>query len=109
MLPQDLLIVVSKTTTLICGGFIASLAYRAYLRTHSPALRALAYGLAFVTLGAFVAGALHQIVGVTIETGVAVQSTFTAVGFLVLAYSLYARAPGRDRDRSAAGGDSVGR
>jgi hypothetical protein len=70
MLPQELLIVVGKTTTLVCGGFVASLAYRAYLRTRSPALRALAYGLA---------------------------------------YSLYARTPGRDRDPSAAGGDSVGR
>ena len=109
MLPRDLLIVVSKTTTLVCDGFVASLAYRAYLRTQSPALRALAYGLAFVTLGAFVAGALHQVAGVTIETGVAVQSAFTAVGFLVLAYSLYARTPERDRDRSAAGGDGVSR
>jgi len=108
MLPQDLLIVASKTTTLLCGGFVASLAYRAYLRTGSPALRALAYGLAFVTLGAFVAGALHQFAGVTIETGVAVQSTFTAVGFLVLAYSLYARTPDGETDRSVADG-SVGR
>ncbi|WP_135822827.1 DUF7521 family protein [Halostella litorea] len=109
MIPQDLLIVASKTTTLLCGGFVASLAYRAYLRTHSPALRALAYGLAFVTLGTVIAGALHQLVGVTIETGVAVQSAFTAVGFLVLAYSLYARTPDREPDRTAAGGDGVGR
>lgn len=94
----QLLIVASKTATLLCGGLVTTLAYRAYARTGSPALRALAFGLAFVTVGALVAGALHQFVGVSLQAGVAVQSAFTALGFVVLAYSLYARSTARDAD-----------
>ncbi|WP_135535766.1 DUF7521 family protein [Halostella pelagica] len=91
MRPQELLIVASKTATLLCGGLVTSLAYRASKRTGSPALRALAFGLGLVTVGALIAGALHRLVGMSLRTGVAVQSTFSALGYVVLAYSLYAR------------------
>lgn len=87
----ELLVVASETVTLVCGGLVTWMAYRAYVRTGSAALRALTVGLVLVTIGALLAGALHQIVGVSLETGVAVQSTFTATGFAVLAYSLYAQ------------------
>lgn len=87
----ELLVVASKTVTLVCGGLVTWMAYRASTRTGSAALRALAVGLFLVTTGALVAGALHQVVGVSFETGVAVQSAFTATGFAVLAYSLYAQ------------------
>lgn len=91
MRAQELLIVASKTVTLLCGGLVTGLTYRAYARTGSPALRALTSGLGLVTFGALVAGALDRVVGLPLETGVAVQSTFTALGFVVVAYSLYAR------------------
>lgn len=84
-------IVLAKVVTLAAGGFVTLLATRAYLRTGSPALRALAAGLGLVTVGGLLGGAVHQTTGVGIVGGVAVQSTFTAAGFLVLAYSLYAR------------------
>lgn len=108
MYPQELVIVASKTATLLCGGLVTTLAYRAYLRTRSPALRALAFGLGFVTVGALIAGGLHQLVGVPIETGIAVQSAFTALGFVVLAYSLYAGSTTDGADRPVSG-DEIGR
>lgn len=86
----SLVIVVANTITLLAGGAVTGLAYRAYRRTGSPALRALTIGLGLVTLGTLVAGSAHQIGEVKLLTGVAIQSIFTALGFIVLVYSIYA-------------------
>ena len=51
-----LMVIALKTLTLLLGGLITFLAYRAYRRTHSQSLGALAIGFAIVTLGAFLAG-----------------------------------------------------
>lgn len=60
-------------------------------------------GLGVVTAGAPLAGRLHQVARTDVTTAIAVQSTATAVGFTVLAYSLYAEGPtpedGRDERR----------
>ncbi|QCC52682.1 DUF7521 family protein [Halapricum salinum] len=84
-------VIVTNTVTLLCGGTVTLLARRAYHRTQSPALGALTAGLGLVTAGALLAGGLHQFLGIGFATSVGVQSTFTAVGFAILAYSLYAR------------------
>ena len=84
----ELLIIVTNTITLVFGTTIALLAYRAYRRTGQGPLRALAVGLGFVTLGALLGGITHQLADLPITLGIAVHSTFTAVGFTVLAYSL---------------------
>jgi glucose uptake protein GlcU len=84
-------VIVMNTVTLVCGGLITYFAFRAYRRTGSIALGALAVGLACVCVGAFVAGGLHQLTTLNFETGIGIQSTFTALGFVILAYSLYAR------------------
>lgn len=89
----------ANTVTLVCGGLVTLFAARAYRRTGSQSLAALSVGLGLVTVGALVAGALHQLFGVSFRTGVGVQSTFTAVGFAVLAYSLYARPAPAAEDR----------
>jgi len=91
-------VIASKAVTIIAGGFVTLLAYRAYDRTGSPALRALAAGLGLVTVGGFIAGAVHQLTALDIVAGIAIQSTFTAAGFLVLAYSLYAGAGTENRE-----------
>lgn len=78
------------TVTLICGGLITTLAYRAYRRTGVRTLRALAIGLGLVTIGGLIAGGAHQFTSLDLTLGIAIQSTFTALGFAVLAYSLYA-------------------
>lgn len=87
-------VIAMKVVTILAGGFVTLLAYRAYTRTGSPSLRALTAGLGLVTVGGFIAGAVHQLTALDIVAGIAIQSTFTAVGFTVLAYSLYASGTG---------------
>lgn len=89
-------IAATQTLTMLTGGFVTMLAWRAYQRTGAPALRALSVGLGLVTVGALLAGAVHQIARTNIETAIAVQSTAMAVGFAVLAYSLYAEWPAQE-------------
>ena len=79
-----------KTATLFLGGMITFYAFRAYQRTRSPALRALAIGFGVVTLGSLTAGAIDQLLVVDRELALIVESGLTAVGFGVILYSLYA-------------------
>jgi len=82
-------IVLLKTVTLVLGGVITVFAWRAWQRTGSPALRALAIGIGVVTLGGLLAGLLDLALPVGQRPALLVESTFTAVGFAVLLYSLY--------------------
>ena len=95
-------VVLTQTVTLLAGGFVTLFAIRAYRRTGAPALRALAVGLGLVTVGALLAGVLHHLANVDVAIALAAQSTANAVGFAVLAYSLYAKGPttpnGADRN-----------
>lgn len=84
-------VVAMNTITLVCGGLVTVLAARAYRRTGAQSLGALTLGLGFVTVGALIAGTLHQLIGLDFATGVSVQSFFTAIGFGIMAYSLYAK------------------
>ncbi|MFB6184773.1 MAG: hypothetical protein ABEI96_09490 [Haloarculaceae archaeon] len=90
MFDSTLLLAAAKTVTLLCGGLLTLVAYRAYRRTGAAALRALAVGIGLVTLGTVLGGTLHQGLGVNLVESVGVQSVFTAFGFAILAYSLYA-------------------
>lgn len=91
MLPHY--IAATQTVTMLAGGFVTLLAFRAYRRTGAPALRALSVGLGLVTVGALLAGVVDQVARTNLATAIAVQSTAMAVGFTVLAYSLYAEGP----------------
>jgi hypothetical protein len=84
-----LVLVVAKTTTLAFGSILTYLSFRAFKRTGSHALRALAAGIGLLTLGAFLGGALHQVAGISLRASVGVQSVFTAAGFAVMTYSLF--------------------
>ncbi|MFC4408025.1 DUF7521 family protein [Haloarchaeobius iranensis] len=86
------LVIAFKTLALVFGGLITYFATKAYRRTGSPALRALAVGFGFVTLGAILAGAFDQfLMGPDDRTvALAVESLLTTVGFGVILYSLYA-------------------
>jgi hypothetical protein len=90
MFEVEAYILLAKVVTLSAGGFVTLLAFRASARTGSPALRALAVGLGFVTAGGILGGAVHLFTRLGIAVGVAIQSTATAIGFAVLSYSLYA-------------------
>lgn len=85
----SMVIVIANSVTLLAGGFVTVMAWRAYLRTGTTALAALTIGLGLVTVGTLIGGTLHQLLTTDLLTGIAVQSVFTAVGFLVLVYSLY--------------------
>jgi hypothetical protein len=83
-------IVVIKTLTLATGGLITLYAYRAYRRTASPALRALAVGFAVVTLGTIVGGGMDQVLQVDHLLALAAESAFVLFGFLAILCSLHA-------------------
>jgi O-antigen/teichoic acid export membrane protein len=92
-----LVLALTKAATLSFGALLAGLSWRAYRRTTDPALRALAVGIGLVTVGAVLGGVLHRVVDVRLAVAVSVQSVFTAAGFAVLTYSLYA-GPGNDTE-----------
>lgn len=87
------LIIGFKTLTLVLGGLITYLAYRAYRRTHSRSLGALAVGFGFVTLGTFLAGVVDQLLNAGFQTGLLIESALIAVGLVIIVYSLYTTRP----------------
>jgi hypothetical protein len=90
-------LVAAKAATLVFGGALVALSYKAYRRTGSRALRTLAVGIGLLTAGAALGGVLHQVVGLGLESSVSVQSVFTAVGFAVMTYSLFTDASPAER------------
>jgi len=51
-------------------------------------LRALCLGIGFITTGTLLAGSARQLFLPVLESAI-IQSSFTAVGFVMLMYSLY--------------------
>ncbi|ADQ68952.1 hypothetical protein C499_06790 [Halogeometricum borinquense DSM 11551] len=82
-------LVVLKTLALLLGGSITYHAFKAYRRTRSPALRALAIGFGVVTLGAIFGGVVDQLLPLDPNLALVVESLFTTVGFGIILYSLY--------------------
>lgn len=80
---------VVKTLILIVGSFITFLAYKAFRRTRQRALGLLAIGFGLITLGLVLAGLVYELLGVTLMTGIFIESLLMLAGFLVIAYSLY--------------------
>ncbi|WP_135306070.1 DUF7521 family protein [Haloarcula amylovorans] len=85
----DTAIIVVKTVILLLGGGITYIAYKAYRRTRTPSLRVLGVGFGIITLGALLAGIANQVLSVSLEMGVLINSLLVAVGFAVVLYSLY--------------------
>jgi hypothetical protein len=84
------LIVALKTLTLLLGGLITYLAYKAYQRTDARSLQLLAVGFGVVTLGVLLAGVVDQFLQYDFRIGQLVETTLVTVGFAVIVYSLYA-------------------
>ncbi|QRV17059.1 hypothetical protein JMJ58_09410 [Haloterrigena salifodinae] len=84
-----LLIAAANTATFVTGGAVAALAYRAFRRTGSAALRAVAIGFSVIVAGS-IGGAIAHVGADNVALGVAIQSSCIAVGFTILLYSLYA-------------------
>lgn len=87
-------VVFTKAVAVPLGVGITLLAYRAYRRTDEAALRSFAVGFGAVTAGAAIGGGFELVVGVPVEVGLVVQGVLTAVGFGLLARSLYVREVG---------------
>jgi hypothetical protein len=96
MSPHVSAVVVLKTLSLVLGGLITYFAYKAYRRTGSDPLRALALGFGLVTAGALMAGVLDQVLAGPVgpvaprDAALLVESLLTTAGFGVILYSLYA-------------------
>lgn len=85
----DTAIIATKTVILFLGGGVTFIAFKAYRRTGTESLRVLAIGFGIITLGALLAGIAHQVVDVSLEAGVLVNSLLVAIGLAVILYSLY--------------------
>mgnify|MGYP000604473296 CR=1 FL=1 len=95
----------TKAIVLVLSGMITVLAHRAANRTGSSSLRLFSVGFAVITVGALVGGAVHQLASPGLRVGVLVESLITAIGFVLLAYSLYVT----HVDTSGREGDTSGR
>ena len=89
MVHVETAIVVSKTITLVLGGLVTYLAFKAYRRTGASALKSLSVGFGVITAGAIVGGLIDLVSSLGVLYGVLVQSVVTMVGFAVIVYSLY--------------------
>ncbi|WP_136688687.1 DUF7521 family protein [Halorhabdus amylolytica] len=89
---QSSVVIVTAAEMIVlgCTGILAYLAFRAYRRTGSPSLCTLMIGLALVALGSLLGGALHQFGAFSFDASVGIDSAFTALGFVVVLYALYA-------------------
>lgn len=89
MIWVDTAIVTVKTVILLLGSVIAYTAYKAYRRTGSGSLRALALGFGVITFGALLAGIVNQFLSVSLKVGVLIDSILVAIGFAIIMYSLF--------------------
>ncbi|WP_435145991.1 DUF7521 family protein [Halobaculum sp. P14] len=85
----DTAIVAVKTVILLLGSAVTLIAYRASRRTKSASLRLLSVGFGVITLGALLAGIANQLLSVSIQQGVLINSLLVAIGLSVILYSLY--------------------
>ncbi len=80
---------VTKIIALLLGAYIVYLAYRGYRRNASKPLLYVALGFGLITLGTLLEGVLFVIVQSDILTATATGTVVTAIGFLVMIYSIY--------------------
>jgi len=91
--PTFTAVVMAKTTIVACAATLAILGFRAYRRTGAPALRTLAVGFALITVAGLAGGVGFQTGTISFEECVAVQSVGTAIGALIVTYSLFQDRP----------------
>ena len=82
-------IIAVKTVILLLGSGVTFIAYKAHRRTGAASLRILSIGFGIITLGALLAGIAHQLLDVSLELGILINSLLVALGLAVVIYSLY--------------------
>ncbi len=83
------LIILANSATLVLGGAITVMAFRAFQRTNALALRALSIGIGFITAGTAIGGLLHQLFEMELIAAILLQNLCITAGFAVLVYSLW--------------------
>jgi uncharacterized membrane protein len=78
-----------KIIVLILGSIVALLAYRAYRRTQMDGLQYFSIGLSVITIGTFLVGILHHMVGVSLNVELLLESLIVCIGFVIMIYALY--------------------
>lgn len=81
-------IVLANVATLLGASLIALLAYRAFRRTRTAALKTAAGGFLCLIVGSTAGSALY-LMSEDLVAGLIVQNILTASGVLLLVYSLY--------------------
>ena len=83
-------IVATQTIILLLGSLITYLSFKAYRRTGARALWSLSAGFGVITTGSIIAGVLDLLVpSVNFQYSILLQSVTTAIGFIIITYSLY--------------------
>ena len=77
-----------EIVSLVIALVLVFLAYRGYRRTGSRSLLHAALGLGVLGIASLIEGVLYQIVGYSLDEAHAFRSTLTALGLLVLLYSI---------------------
>lgn len=67
---------------------LVTLAYRGYKRSHSKALLLAAIGFAILGAASLAEGLLFEVAGLSLNEAHAFRSTITALGLIVLLYSI---------------------
>jgi hypothetical protein len=93
---STVLLVVVTMATLVVGGSIAHLAYRAARRTDSEPLRLFSYGFAIIAGGLAVSGLVSLVTTWTTGEVLLVQGGVVMIGFAFLLRSLYLGTPAPD-------------
>ena len=93
MVATDTLTVVAKVVVVTLGVVISLLAYRAFRRTGSASLRWMSVVFAIIAIGMLFGGLVDSLLGIAPTRGIRIQNVLTAIGFIALVYSIYARLP----------------
>lgn len=97
-------LIAAKLAVLAIGLFISYQAYRGYQRNAAPAMKYLAIGFAFISLATAMEGLLFEVLHAHIYHASTVQTVVSAVGMLVILYSLYG-----DHEMPSESGEDTGR
>ncbi len=75
--------------SLIIASILVTLAYRGYRKSNSKALLLAAVGFGILGVGSLFEGLSFEVFGFDLREAHGFRSTFSAVGLLVLLYSIY--------------------
>ncbi|MFB6254693.1 MAG: hypothetical protein ABEI06_08790 [Halobacteriaceae archaeon] len=82
-------LVIAKIITVGLGLLIAYQAYQGYRVHASQPMLYVAVGFVLISVGSVIEGVLFEVLGMSLFTAGAIQTSIVAAGMLVILYSLY--------------------